>query len=179
MEQFWVALDTQHKGLGCNFPMNIYTNPISHLALWHGSECWAPADSRALHCIWTCSAKHYVRWAVGPRFLSLRCWLTFFFNGDYHVIGSEDWGSGEFPGIFWHCWQFMCWESRIASTTAFCGAEVELIVWRATQPSDSIWVYYCIFFIVFLEALFLFSKVKHLSQGSLLTFHILIPSGRC
>lgn len=35
--------------------------------------------SRAPHCIWTCSTKYYVRWAVGPRFLSLRWLVDFFF----------------------------------------------------------------------------------------------------
>lgn len=90
--------------------------------------------------------------------------------------GQRTGAVGEFPGIFW---LFTCCESRIASTTAFCRAEVELIVSRPHNPPDGIWAYYCIFFIVFLEVLFLFAKVRHLSQGSLLTFQILIPCGRC
>lgn len=91
VEQFWVALNTRCKEVGCNFPVNIYTSPISHLALWHGSECWAPADFKGPALFLDLLREVLCQTRNGPQvpITKMAGWLFFFPpNGDYHVIVS-------------------------------------------------------------------------------------------
>lgn len=87
--------------------MNIYTSPISHLALWHGSECRAPADFKGPALCLDLLREVLRQMSNGPQvpITKMAC-LAFFLVETIVLWGHKGGAVGEFPDVSWHCWLF-------------------------------------------------------------------------